>query len=500
MLAPIDLFQGDQEKQVGYVMDILHGGKLSVQYEVNGRIATKPPLYNWCAAAACGLTGSTAPWVMKLPALLAAAGSLMLIFLLTRRFFGAESAFWATLAALAAHHFQKLMWFARTDMMLAFTILLAIQASVALRRRWWRSLAVGAILGASFLTKGPVGPVLYVILLFVWAWRQGVLRDRGRWAALLPGLAVFALMAGAWLAAVWQEPQFQQTVLRSELGDRLASGTRRAKPVWYYVPLLFGRIAPWPLVAAGAAVVAWRRRDERWRDVLFVVLWFAAFFAFLSAVPAKRHDLLLPVYPPVFMLSGLGLCYLTGAHSPRWTALLVWALVLSAVAGVVSVAVCSGGGVRFVAGAAGTVACGGTALWLLRSGRRTALAGALLALTAMTGIEGWLGSPETRAYAGLRDFVEPARAAARDGKVVVWRAHPLVSYELGLHERDVDLSSALAAGRTSPLWLITGKPVPDGVVRASAKAVTPAGRLQIKGQGVDATLYRVSAQQPAECP
>ena len=52
MTAPPDLLKGDQRKQVGYVMDLLHGGSLTIQYEVNGEIATKPPLYNWCAAAA----------------------------------------------------------------------------------------------------------------------------------------------------------------------------------------------------------------------------------------------------------------------------------------------------------------------------------------------------------------------------------------------------------------------------------------------------------------
>ena len=154
--------------------------------------------------------------------------------------------------------------------------------------------------------------------------------------ALLPGLAVFALIAGAWLVAVWQNTQFQDTVVRGELGNRLVSGNTRAKPFWYYVPLLFGRIAPWPLAAILGVVLA-RRRGDRWREVRFVALWFAAFFVFFSAIPAKRHDLLLPVYPPVFMLAGLGVHYLTGLLPARWFRALVWPLAAVGIVGPVVV-------------------------------------------------------------------------------------------------------------------------------------------------------------------
>jgi hypothetical protein len=243
--------------------------------------------------------------------------------------------------------------------------------------------------------------------------------------------------------------------------------------------------------------VAWRRRDERWRDVLFVALWFAAFFAFFSAIPAKRHDLLLPVYPPVFMLAGLGLHWLTTEGSRRWTTLLTWALVLAATAGVVAVAVRNGGQPRFVVAATGIAACGLGALWLLVRDRLAALAAALLALTAMTAVESWSANPETRAYARLREFVEPVRAAARAGRVAVWQAHPLVSYELGLHQRELDLSGALAARPAAPSWLIAGKPLPEVVLSAAGATALPQARLEVKGQGLDVTLYQLAAKHSA---
>lgn len=216
VLAPEDLFQGDQEKPVGYVMDILHGGRLAIQYEVNGRIATKPPLYNWCAAAACLATGSTAPWVMKLPGLLAGAGIVALMCLLARR-----------------------------------------------------------LLGGSFLTKGPVGPALYGVWLALWAWHQGTWKDVRRWLALgasvggvalaarsgwgMPFLAAAAGTLGtgaAWLLA-HRRPRGALAATSLALAGTLAQG--RPAPLWVLAGKpLPGGLADGPgrvLVPGGALTV-----------------------------------------------------------------------------------------------------------------------------------------------------------------------------------------------------------------------------------------------------
>src|SRR5262245_39385937 len=75
--APTDLLEGDQVKQVGYIMDILHHGDWLVQYEINGDVSTKPPVYNWLAASFCLIFDTRAEWAIKLPSLLAAGGLLI---------------------------------------------------------------------------------------------------------------------------------------------------------------------------------------------------------------------------------------------------------------------------------------------------------------------------------------------------------------------------------------------------------------------------------------
>ena len=138
--SPVDFFEGDQQKQVGYIMDILHNGNWSVQYEVNGEIATKPPLYSWLAAMVAIITGTTAPWVMKLPSLLAGTGLLVLVFLIAERLFNKDTAFWAVVALMASHHFIKLIWFARTDMLMVFSLYLAVYFLLFLRSSWYKNI------------------------------------------------------------------------------------------------------------------------------------------------------------------------------------------------------------------------------------------------------------------------------------------------------------------------------------------------------------------------
>ena len=174
--SPVDLLEGDQGLQADYIMDLLHGGGPAVQYEVSGRIATKPPLYNWLAVLAARTLGTAAPWVIKLPSLLAGAGLVWIIFLTGRNMFGVQAGLLGAGACLASFHFMRLAWLARTDMVMVFLLHLAVYLTMTLRKEPLRSLVVGLALGACFLTKGPVGPLFYLGWLLVWGIYGGAIK------------------------------------------------------------------------------------------------------------------------------------------------------------------------------------------------------------------------------------------------------------------------------------------------------------------------------------
>jgi 4-amino-4-deoxy-L-arabinose transferase-like glycosyltransferase len=445
----------DQQKQIGYVMDLLAGGRPAIQYEVNGAAATKPPLYNWLAALTCLVFGTTAPWAMKLPNLLAGAGLLVLIFLITRRLFDPAAAFWAVAACLASFHFVRLIWIARTDMVMVAGLYLALYLVLSRPPTWRLSLVVGLIMGLNFLTKGPPGPIFFLIWLAVLVGRAGTLTRAKTWLELIPGLVVFLALSLAWLGLVWQAPGFQERVVGDQVLRRLPL-VGQAQDAWYlYLTWLLARIAPWPLVALFAFFKA-RTRPES-GPALRVGLAGLALLLFLSLVGVKRHDLLLPVYPAVFILAGLGLKYLIEPPLDRTMVWLIRVLALVLVAlPLIRPLIMSGpmtplaGFFLVLTGLAGLLA-----LWMTRRGPVQALIPLLAGLVLVHGLypHGLANPHPVGEYALLREFAAPLRGPAQKGEVLLWGAPPLIWYELGLHGRPrhpVELKA------DSPRYLVLG--------------------------------------------
>lgn len=484
--GPTDLLEGDQVKQVGYVMDILHHDAWLVQYEITGEIATKPPLYNWLAAAFCKVTGSRAEWVIKLPALLAGAGLLVCIYLLGCRFFDEWTAFYACAACLASHHFSKLFWFARTDMLMACLTYVAITLVVSLRPSWWKGLLIGLVVGLDALAKGPIGPTLFCIFLLVWGWREDLLRRRAAWRQVAAGCAVFALVFGAWLVAVWNAPGFRETVIGWQLGSRMVEARVR-KPVYYFVGHLFSRIAPWTLVAIAGAALA-RRRREDWRTARFLLWWGGLFFLFFSLIPIKRHDHLLPVYPVVFLLAGHGLRRLLQPVVAPESAWLMYPLAGFLLVSPLIVTLTDSPEAALLA--AGACACGAAALVCYVLHSRTALVVAAAGLICIHGVYHHWGHQAERAhYADLLAFVDAVEAhTCPEDRLLVFQAHPLIAYELGLHDR---LPNAVDMAGADAEWLIAPAYHQPMIEQATNWKLEPRETMRILPRKDQATLFHV---------
>jgi len=486
--APTDLLEGDQVKQVGYVMDILYHGDWIVQYEINGAVATKPPLYNWIAAGFCMTLGTHDEWVMKLPSLFAAIGLLVCLYLLGCHWFDERIGFYACLACIASHHFSKLMWFARTDMLLSFLVLLSITLLVMLRWKWWKSPLLGVIVALGFLTKGPLGPVLFGLFLFAWAWHHHALRSRIMWRRLIPGSIVCLVICGAWLIAAWQLPRFENTAIRWQLGERMLDPDK-TRSIFYYVGHLITRIAPWPILA-GVGFWMSRRRVE-WRNAQFIFLWFALFFIAFSLIPVKRHDHLFPVYPAVFLLAGLGLRYLV---EPVLTVQAFWLMYpLSAILVAAPVLLPWAPSPNVHGMIAGAFICGAAAGWCFLKRQRISFAVVAAGLICLHGVyHHWLHLAGRANYDQVLAFVEHVRCQVPpEDKVVVFYAHPLIAYELDQHIRLQDPEELMAA---KPQYVIMPDYFRDVISKATNWRFKPLGEMTIHPREDRATLYKVTPQ------
>ncbi len=310
---PWHLDNYDQAKQAYTSFEMVEAGHWFYQHTPNEKVATKPPLVGWISAVIYQVTGV---WELswRLPSL---AAALALLVVLTRAAAAAYGSA-AGLVALGAAGFNlftpRLATLVRTDMALALVIfLIGLEIWRKLRAAvpWTgRERAVMFLwLTAAMLIKGPI--VCAFLLPGMVACQ---LLRRGRegsvwfgWWPWLGALGVFAL----WVAGgmVWLPGFYEQVVLK-EFAGRFGGSVHRSQPIYFYLPHLLHRLAPWSLLLLILGGIGWRRErgtfGERWcrlsPEVAWLVCWILGGLVVMSLVPSKRVDRIFPLVPPICLL------------------------------------------------------------------------------------------------------------------------------------------------------------------------------------------------------
>jgi 4-amino-4-deoxy-L-arabinose transferase-like glycosyltransferase len=275
----------------------------------------KPPVYFWLLAMAYAAIGSVR-WSFLLPSVLAATGTLLLVYSLATRLHGRRSGLAAAILLACCAQFVQTMRGAQIDPTLLFFSTLSLWAFCRhlLLGPDWRAYFLGGLAaGIGVITKG-VGflPLLLVPIFLAMA--------RGRWSlAPIPvarwrwwlAPAGFLLGVGAWLVpmlvgvelsgapdlvAYRTEILFQQTV------QRYAASWHHVKPWWYFLV----EVVPALWLPASALlfwlVPRWRRDFQARRgEVWLPLFWVIAVVVFFSASPGKRGVYILPALPALVL-------------------------------------------------------------------------------------------------------------------------------------------------------------------------------------------------------
>ncbi len=317
---PWNLDDKDQAKQAFTSFEMIGRGNGWFQHTPTGKIATKPPLAGWLSAALSPLGWETA-W--RLPGFLCALASLAILWRAGNRVGSGLIA----AAAFGLNHFtQRLATLVRTDMLLAFSIFLAgwlvwekVRRAHAwtTRDRWMLFLVVLA----SMLTKGPIAyAFLLPGLLAYWWLRRRAKAEDFSWAGWWPWFAPLLVFA-AWVSVgIWKSPEFYKQVVQVEFFGRFTVGeaaVHHNQPVYFYIANILAKFAPWSVLL----VALHFRKDVRAAlrgdpARLWLVCWALGGLVFMSLVPSKRADRILPVIPPLCLLLAATLAPL--ASVPLW--------------------------------------------------------------------------------------------------------------------------------------------------------------------------------------
>jgi 4-amino-4-deoxy-L-arabinose transferase-like glycosyltransferase len=263
----------------------------------------KPPLQYWTTAALFELLGER-DWVARLwTALIGFAGIVMVLYA-GNRLFGSPIGLYAA-AVLAASPLYVLLGQVNTlDMSVSFFLSAAIFAfALGHVLLFWVACALAV------LSKGLIGIVLPGAALFVYMLMK---RDWGliRRLRLVPGIALFLLVAAPWFIAVSAaNAEFAHFFFVQEHFQRFTTQMhQRVHPGWYFIPVLAAGMAPWlvPLGHAAARALSWqggRRTDTE----LMLWIWAIVVFVFFSASGSKLPPYILPIFPALAVLAARSL-------------------------------------------------------------------------------------------------------------------------------------------------------------------------------------------------
>ena len=275
------------------IVNMMRGGNLWLPQINPQQLRTKPPLFYWSGLLSSKVLGEVSEVSLRIPSVLAGVGTVFLTTFLGMRQFSPVIGCLAGLIIATCWRFTYLGSHARIDMLFTFFITLAFVALWEFSRQQKTSLKwlAGIAIGLAVLTKGPLGWVFPLLSLFIFSRIYKPSPVPWLFILFLPlGLAglwlVFGLMDGG---DEFSKMIFQETVGRISASDAIHV---HPKPFYYYIPQIFGGMAPWSLFLPFAI---WQGIKNK--DIPFCLVAFATLFIFLSLFPGKRGDYLIPLYP-----------------------------------------------------------------------------------------------------------------------------------------------------------------------------------------------------------
>jgi len=310
------------------IVNMFRGESIWLPKINNDRYRTKPPMFYWTGLMASKVRGKADKISIRLPSVLAGAGSVFLTTLLGFWLYSPTTGALAGLITATSLRFSFLSTHARIDMLFAFFILLAWTAfwrmmydDDAKTRSQFSWLAATA-LGFAFLTKGPLGMIFPLLALFIYS---RITNIKIPWLRLL---LVPLAMTALWLieGSIEGGDKFIAMIYQESVGritDDPAIGYHN-KPFYFYFILIAYGFLPWCFFLP---VVLWQglrvhRKNFHW---IFPAVGFVTLFIFLSFIPGKRDAYLLPIFPMTALLIAHGISVATNEDdrlAKGWTATL----------------------------------------------------------------------------------------------------------------------------------------------------------------------------------
>jgi 4-amino-4-deoxy-L-arabinose transferase-like glycosyltransferase len=285
----------------------------------------KPILIYWLISVSY-LAFGVSEFTARLPSALFGTLLVLMQYAFATRMFGPTVGLRAALMLLLNIEVLAIGRMVLTDMVLVFFTTLSIfcfflaaspPAVEGRAKRWYWGFYIGMALAT--LTKGPVGVLVPLLAVIPYLLLTGRWREVARECRLLPGTAVFLLIAAPWYATMFL--LHGAGYAESARGDTLTRFSSviggHGGTILFYIPILFLGFFPWSGFLPAAlydALKRWRavRKTPVTRDALrvtseselefFAALWVVAVFVFFSLSATRLPHYIAPLFPAAALL------------------------------------------------------------------------------------------------------------------------------------------------------------------------------------------------------
>lgn len=264
----------------------------------------KPPLPTWITASFMKIVGIDSPeWILRIPA--AIMGIIFIIFLykFVKKLTGNEiysllACFIAPTTVMFTNLSNENMWDIYTYVFTYIAVYCTLKGFVDNKIKNY--ILAGVMLGASILSKGPVG--IYIIyssflISYSIAYDKQILKKN--WKKIILSLMIGIFLASLWLLAMYLKNKdvFLTGVFESIMNKEVKTWTnRKQESIFYYLdypiycgiwmfPLVFGFIKKWSF-----------KRTEYKKFLKLGIIWNLFIFIFLTSVGMKKKRYTLPMY------------------------------------------------------------------------------------------------------------------------------------------------------------------------------------------------------------
>jgi 4-amino-4-deoxy-L-arabinose transferase-like glycosyltransferase len=305
------LFAPDEGRYAEIAREMASSGHYITPYLNGIKYFEKPILFYWLGAAAIKVGGLNLWAIRSVNALLGLIGCLA-TYCTARKLYDRKTGLWSALILSSSFLYFVMAHMVSLDLPITlflalclYSFLLGSQNPPGTTRRFY---CWGAAIAAALavLDKGLIGVVFPGLIIATW------LGLTGRWRELrhfyLPSsIIIFIIIAAPWHIIVGiHNPEFYYFYFIEQQFLRYAtSGIGHEGPVWFFIPTLLLGFLPWTIFLPQALIhhFSWQHRNQ-YQVPLFFILWATIIFLFFSFSQSKLIPYILPIFPPLAILTG----------------------------------------------------------------------------------------------------------------------------------------------------------------------------------------------------